>query len=122
MQHCNHHSYIALFRQLHYRPNKDFLSARMIIIVRPLLLDSFDADDNASRRLRNIRYAGVMELVDVKDSKSFARKGVPVRVRPPVPLSRLLYNLTKPVERYRYGLFFLPYSAITNYCMISVFD
>ena len=30
--------------------------------------------------------AGVMELVDVVDSKSTARKGVPVRVRPPVPL------------------------------------
>ena len=33
----------------------------------------------------NAAYAGVMELVDVVDSKSTACKGVPVRVRPPVP-------------------------------------
>ena len=30
-------------------------------------------------------HAGVMELVDVVDSKSTAVKGVPVRVRPPAP-------------------------------------
>ena len=30
-------------------------------------------------------YAGVMELVDVVDSKSTASDGVPVRVRPPAP-------------------------------------
>ena len=29
--------------------------------------------------------AGVMELVDVVDSKSTASDGVPVRVRPPAP-------------------------------------
>ena len=31
-------------------------------------------------------HAGVMELVDVVDSKSTASDGVPVRVRPPAPL------------------------------------
>ena len=32
-----------------------------------------------------LQYAGVMELVDVVDSKSTASDGVPVRVRPPAP-------------------------------------
>ena len=31
------------------------------------------------------KYAGVMELADVVDSKSTASDGVPVRVRPPAP-------------------------------------
>ena len=35
----------------------------------------------------NIQHAGVMELVDLADSKSAALRGVPVRVRPPVPPS-----------------------------------
>jgi hypothetical protein len=30
-------------------------------------------------------YAGVVELVDAVDSKSTARKGMPVRFRPPAP-------------------------------------
>ena len=34
--------------------------------------------------------AGVMELVDVVDSKSTASDGVPVRVRPPAPARREL--------------------------------
>ena len=34
------------------------------------------------------RLAGVMELVDVPDSKSGARKGVGVRFPPPAPLSQ----------------------------------
>ena len=42
----------------------------------------------ASENMFGIRfpqYAGVMELVDVVDSKSTASDGVPVRVRPPAP-------------------------------------
>ena len=35
--------------------------------------------------------AGVMELVDVVDSKSTASDGVPVRVRPPAPRWSKLY-------------------------------
>ena len=35
-----------------------------------------------------ILYAGVMELVDVVDSKSTASDGVPVRVRPPAPAQK----------------------------------
>ncbi len=38
--------------------------------------------DNGAKRV-----AGVAELVDAVDSKSTARKGLPVRVRPPVPLN-----------------------------------
>ena len=34
--------------------------------------------------------AGVMELVDVVDSKSTASDGVPVRVRPPAPTPKFL--------------------------------
>lgn len=34
--------------------------------------------------------AGVVKLVDTPDSKSGALKSVPVRVRPPVPLFRLI--------------------------------
>ncbi len=37
--------------------------------------------------------AGVMELVDVVDSKSTASDGVPVRVRPPAPCRRKLHLL-----------------------------
>lgn len=33
----------------------------------------------------HVAFAGVMELVDVVDSKSTASDGVPVRVRPPAP-------------------------------------
>ena len=36
-------------------------------------------------------HAGVMELVDVVDSKSTASDGVPVRVRPPAPRWSKLY-------------------------------
>ena len=43
-----------------------------------------------------VRYAGVMELVDVADSKSAAGDSVPVRVRSPAPekstLSRAFFN------------------------------
>ena len=47
----------------------------------------FAAKINPIRRLSviSIKYAGVMELADVVDSKSTASDGVPVRVRPPAP-------------------------------------
>ena len=48
----------------------------------------------ASENMFGIRfpqYAGVMELVDVVDSKSTASDGVPVRVRPPAPRRSKLY-------------------------------
>ena len=41
---------------------------------------------------RCVPHAGVMELADVVDSKSTASDGVPVRVRPPAPKSRLHPN------------------------------
>ena len=47
---------------------------------------------------RKVRYnskapAGVMELVDVVDSKSTAGDSVPVRVRPPAPYRVFITNL-----------------------------
>ena len=38
--------------------------------------------------------AGVVKLVDTRDSKSLASDGVPVRVRPPVPISSNLHSCT----------------------------
>ena len=37
--------------------------------------------------------AGVVELVDAPDSKSGARKGVPVRFRPPAPIGNRVQGL-----------------------------
>ncbi len=47
--------------------------------------------DNAAR------LAGVMELVDVPDSKSGARDGVGVRVPPPAPYNSVYFVSTEQI-------------------------
>jgi hypothetical protein len=43
------------------------------------------------------RLAGVMELVDVPDSKSGARDGVGVRVPPPAPYKRCNFGVNRTI-------------------------
>ena len=52
--------------------------------------------------------ARVAELVDAVDSKSTAREGVPVQVRPLVPSIYSLHTINRPLSRFFcFGLRFL---------------
>ena len=58
--------------------------------------------------------AGVVKLVDALDSKSSARKGMPVRPRPPAPLNNLKQSNAAQKALRNQGLFFLSCLMLSN--------